>query len=105
MKDATNGGVVTHQFMTAVFVECANVFIGWVCKKMTQAENHRTQSEYETLLLMKVMLLKFVNSYFVLYYIAFFKHHDYWFGSTLKCLRNDCFLDLQSQLGMFVFFG
>jgi len=75
-----------------------------MCKKLTQAENHRTQSEHESLLLMKVMLLKFVNSYFVLYYIAFFKHHDYWFGSTMSCLRDDCFLDLQSQLGVFVFF-
>jgi len=54
-------------------------------------------------LLAKVFAFKFVNSYFVLYYIAFFKQHAYLFGSTLHCIRDDCLLDLQLALAIFMF--
>ena len=66
-----------------------------LAKFLTNYENHRTQTEYETSLLCKArtglpnsgressfsvremcyegMMLKFVNSFFALYYVAFFK--------------------------------
>jgi hypothetical protein len=53
-------------------------------------------------LLAKVFAFKFVNSYFVLYYIAFFKSHAHLFGSTLHCIRDDCMLDLQLALAIFM---
>jgi len=71
-------------------------------KYLTTEENHRTQSEHDTHLLSKVFIFKFVNSYFVLYYIAFFKGHSTLFGSTLVCIRNDCMLDLQLALAIFM---
>jgi hypothetical protein len=40
----------------------------------------------------------------VLYYIAFFKMHVYLFGAQMQCVQNDCFMDLQGQLFVFVFF-
>jgi len=50
------------------------------------------------------MGFKFVNSYFVLYYVAFFKKQSALFGVQMNCYQNDCMLDLQSQLAVFVFF-
>merc|ERR1719247_3488832 len=74
----------------------------YVAKYLTDQENHRTQSEHDTHLLAKVFAFKFVNSYFVLYYIAFFKKHANLFGSELQCIRNDCLLDLQLALAIFM---
>jgi len=86
----------------AIFIEINNVGLTYVAKYLTTQENHRTQSEHDTHLLAKVFAFKFVNSYFVLYYIAFFKKHAYLFGSTLHCIRDDCMLDLQLALCIFM---
>jgi len=104
MKNEVSLGIVTFQFATAMFVEVVNHFLTVIAKYLTERENHRTQSEHETHMLWKVMLLKFLNSYFVLFYIAFFKAHMPLFGAEVECLQDDCFLDLQSQLGIMVFF-
>jgi len=80
----------------------------WIAKKLTIGENHRTQSEHDTHLLAKVFCFKFVNSYFVLYYVAFFKQHSEFFGHKLECIHNptwgtpDCMLDLQLALAIFM---
>lgn len=104
MKNDVSLGIVTFQFAIAAFTELANHLLSMAAKMLTERENHRTQSDYEKHLLWKVMLLKFVNSYFVLFYIAFFKTHMPLFGVEMQCLHDDCFQDLQSQLGVFVFF-
>jgi hypothetical protein len=46
------------------------------------------------------MVFKFLNSYFVLYYVAFLKKPLNLFG--MMCWRGDCMLDLQGQLFAFV---
>eukprot|EP00929_Paragymnodinium_shiwhaense_P120552 TRINITY_DN92501_c0_g1_i1.p1 TRINITY_DN92501_c0_g1~~TRINITY_DN92501_c0_g1_i1.p1 ORF type:complete len:804 (+),score=252.16 TRINITY_DN92501_c0_g1_i1:137-2413(+) len=97
-------GTMGHQFVLAAVVEFVNGVLGRVSRKLTEWENHRTKSEHESQRLAKVMGFKFVNSYFVLYYIAFFKRHGYLFGIEMDCYRQDCFLDLQSQLAIFVIF-
>jgi len=95
--------IAAFQFLIAMCVELGNYILTHASRYLTERENHRTQSEHETQMLMKVMLLKFLNSYFVLFYIAFFKSHLPLFGQPLQCMNNDCFLDLQWQLGIFVF--
>jgi len=104
MKDEVSLGIISFQVLIAIFVECVNHFLSEISKYLTERENHRTQSEHENQMLMKVMLLKFINSYFVLFYIGFVKRGTSLFGQEMHCLRGDCFLDLQSQLGVFVFF-
>jgi len=102
LKDNVSGGVATWQFIMAVFVEVVNLFLTKLSKVLTADENHRTQSEHDTHLLAKVFAFKFVNSYFVLYYIAFFKKHANLFGAQLHCIRDDCLLDLQLALAIFM---
>lgn len=102
LKDDVAGGIATWQFIMAIFVEIVNTGLTVVAKKLTSLENHRTQSEHDTHLLAKAFIFKFVNSYFVLYYIAFFKKHATLFGSKLECIRGDCFLDLQLALAIFM---
>lgn len=94
-------GYYQMNFYTAVAVEIMNLFLSWVATWLTKKENHRTQTEHDTSQLAKVLCFKFVNSYFALYYIAFFKNNEKLFGQNMVCMRNDCFLDLQGQLGMF----
>jgi hypothetical protein len=101
------GGIITWQFIMAIFVEIVNACLTWLAKKLTDLENHRTQSDHDTQLLAKVFAFKFVNSYFVLYYCGFFKRHSYLFGVNLTCMHGrfsttpDCFLDLQCALAIF----
>jgi len=106
-KGNVPGGVLTFQFLFAVFVEIVNAVLTRLSKWLTNRENHRTQSEYEMHLLAKVFGFKILNSYFILYYIAFLKSHLVLFGEEQHCLegadgRDDCFLDLEGQLAVFV---
>mmetsp|Transcript_18163 Transcript_18163/g.29535 ORF Transcript_18163/g.29535 Transcript_18163/m.29535 type:complete len:782 (-) Transcript_18163:15-2360(-) len=101
LKGQVSGGIVTFQFLLACFVEVVNSLLTLVSKMLTNRENHRSQRDHDVHLLNKVMAFKFVNSYFVLYYIAFFKKHSWLFGTPMTCIRDDCFLDLQAQLAIF----
>lgn len=96
------GGIGAWQLIMAIFVEVGNAALTWMAKVLTNRENHRTRADHDTQLLAKVFAFKFVNSYFVLYYVAFFKGHTDFFGEPLHCLRNDCFYDLQAALAIFM---
>jgi anoctamin-5 len=101
-KNQINGGLAAMQLYTAIAVEIMNALMALVAHKLTKLENHRTQNENDTHELAKVVCFKFLNSYAALYYIAFFKKHEALFGTPMRCIRGDCLLDLQSQLGIFV---
>lgn len=103
-KAEVAGGVVYFEWVLAVYVEAMNKLLAVVADLLTRQENHRTQAEHEGHRLAKVVALKFINSYFVLYYMAFFKQHRDLFGVEMNCLRQDCFLDMQGQLAVFVLF-
>jgi hypothetical protein len=104
MKSQVNDGILTFQIFTAVYVELSNALLTWFSRKLTELENHRTQTEHESHMLAKVMGFKFVNTYLVLYYIGFFKMHTHLFGVPMTCQQGDCFQDLQGQLLVFVVF-
>jgi hypothetical protein len=99
-----NAGAVYFEFCLAVYVEVMNYILSALTSCLTARENHRTEREHEFHMLAKTMVMKFVVTYFALYYIAFFKDHQHLFGVPMTCLRDDCFSDLQSQLAAFVFF-
>jgi hypothetical protein len=92
------------EWLLAVYVEVSNKLLSKLAQYLTAQENHRTQKEHEGHKLAKVLALKFVNSYFVLYYMAFFKQHEALFGVKMHCIHQDCWLDIQGQLAVFVFF-
>jgi hypothetical protein len=105
-KDEFSGplvhGIAAWQLIMAIFVEITNAMLTQIAKYLTTEENHRTQSDHDTQLLAKVFAFKFVNSYFVLYFVAFFKKNANLFGTKLECIRQDCFLDLQVALAIFM---
>jgi len=90
--------------INAGVVEVLNDFIVVVARQLTDWENHRTEWEYDSYLIAKTVLFKFFNSYISLYYIAFFKGHRALFGVEMVCLADDCMLDLEAQLAIFIIF-
>lgn len=59
--------------LNAFQIQVFNFIFNRVAVKLNNLENHRTQSEYEDSLIVKSYLFQFVNSFFSLFYIAFFK--------------------------------
>jgi hypothetical protein len=59
----------------AVQIQIFNFIYSKLAVKLTDLENHRTQSEYESSLILKTYGFQFVNSFNTLFYIAFVKTH------------------------------
>lgn len=53
-----------------------NMLYGWLAAYLNDFENHRTHSQYENGLVTKTFVLKFFNSYAILFYYAFLKQYD-----------------------------
>lgn len=90
------------QLINSLVVESVNMAFSAVAKQLTDHENHRTDSEYESWYISKVVVFKFINSYISLYYIAFMKQNFPLFGMTMDCAHDDCMVDLSTQLGCFI---
>ncbi|CAM9104726.1 unnamed protein product [Ectocarpus sp. 13 AM-2016] len=78
--------------VNAVQIQVMNAFYGTVAIKLTDLENHRTDTEYEDNLIAKTFMFQFVNSYASLVYIAFIKE---FIGSP--CLVS-CMNELSTNL-------
>ncbi|CAM9511241.1 unnamed protein product [Hapterophycus canaliculatus] len=79
--------------VNAVQIQVMNAFYGTVAIKLTNMENHRTDTEYEDNLIAKTFMFQFVNSYTSLVYIAFIKELV---GDP--CLGS-CMSELSTNLG------
>lgn len=53
-------------------VDCSKT----LARVLNDWENHRLQSEYDRHLIVKLYAFAFVNNYFVLFYIAYFRHME-----------------------------
>jgi len=109
----------TSTFVTAV-LNCAeigflNVIGNWMSHKLTDKENHRTNTDYENSLVVKNFVFKFVNSFSSLFYIAFFKQFDglvnycrpIYKGAGFQGSYGDtdsCLSELQLQLALLIIF-
>ncbi|CAJ0597872.1 unnamed protein product [Cylicocyclus nassatus] len=81
---------------------------GWIVVKLTDWENHRTNSEYHNSLVIKMFALQMVNNYTSLFYIAFVRPENNGFqqkglfglGADFKdvCLPGTCGSLLAVQL-------
>uniref|UniRef100_A0A1I8IMF5 Anoctamin n=1 Tax=Macrostomum lignano TaxID=282301 RepID=A0A1I8IMF5_9PLAT len=77
--------------------------------KLTQWEMHRTQTEFEDQLILKVFIFQFVNFYSSIFYIAFFKgkftgypgKYIKFFGlRNEECDNGGCLIELAQQLAV-----
>lgn len=74
--------------INAVQIQILNLIFNRVAVKLTSMENHKTQSDYENSLILKCYVFQFINSFFSLFYISFFKTNIegcmVWTGASKK---------------------
>uniref|UniRef100_A0AAV1TX72 Anoctamin transmembrane domain-containing protein n=1 Tax=Peronospora matthiolae TaxID=2874970 RepID=A0AAV1TX72_9STRA len=78
----------------AIQILVLNMVYRNVARKLNDLENHRTDAEYESYLIIKVFLFQFCNSFASFFYIAFVKRMAE--GSCLY--KDDCMQELRDQL-------
>eukprot|EP00455_Lapot_gusevi_P038989 TRINITY_DN4368_c0_g1_i1.p1 TRINITY_DN4368_c0_g1~~TRINITY_DN4368_c0_g1_i1.p1 ORF type:complete len:875 (+),score=361.69 TRINITY_DN4368_c0_g1_i1:82-2706(+) len=78
-------GGVAAGVLNAVSIAILDAVYKIVATALNDWENHRTATQYEDSLIAKTFLFQFVNSYFSLFYIAFFK------GSKVNGLDGSLF--------------
>ena len=74
--------------------EIISSFIYDITKHLANFENPTDKDKYIEIVTKKRLILEYINYYFNLYYIAFYKRFK---G---KCRENDCFSELKKQLMM-----
>lgn len=81
-----------------IIIVCGMIFDG-VATKLNHYENHRTQAEYDDALILKTFAFQFLNNYWALIYIAYFREvPDPFFGEVHPCEKGSCMFELQFQL-------
>jgi len=105
LKNSGNGFLDTYystiaSFLNAVQIQIFNAIYQKVSVRLNDAENFRTDSEYEDGLIAKTFLFQFVNSYATFYYTAFVKTYvegcDYGYVDEY----DSCMYDLALSLGI-----
>lgn len=100
---------VTAAILNLMAITILNYFYGSLAIKMTDWENHRKDSKYESHLAFKIFVFQFVNTYSSLFYVAFFKgqfngypgHYEKFFGfRQVECAEYGCLLELTIQLSI-----
>uniref|UniRef100_A0A1I8HHK0 Anoctamin n=1 Tax=Macrostomum lignano TaxID=282301 RepID=A0A1I8HHK0_9PLAT len=64
---------VVSSLLNAVFIIVIGKVYNNIAYALTNWENHRTQSDYDNALILKLFAFEFANSYSSLFYIAFFR--------------------------------
>jgi hypothetical protein len=93
ISSAVNAAQVT--VMNAAYTYLAGFLAWW--------ENPATPSEFENSLIFKNALFQLLNTFASLFYIAFVKASVDFQGTSQPCLRDNCLLELQEQLIVFIF--
>jgi len=92
--EGTQLGGIIAAIANAIQIQVMNIIYGGVAIKLTNYENHRTDTAYEDSLIGKTFVFQFVNSFAALFYIAFVKP----FLLIDPCL-GPCLSELQTNLG------
>ena len=71
-------------FMNLAFIYLFTLIYTQVAKYLTDAECHRTETAYCDSLVLKGFFFEFINRYFLLFYIAFFKTGEF-MGTPDQC--------------------
>lgn len=80
---------LTSGFINLLFIQAFNFLYQKLAEKLTNFEMHRTQVEHNDAVALKVFVLKFINYYSTLIYIAFFKSNIA--GFPAKYIRFLCY--------------
>ncbi|KAK3099349.1 hypothetical protein FSP39_003125 [Pinctada imbricata] len=90
--------LILSSILSAVFNAVSIILLGKQIVIIT--ENHRTQSQYDDALVIKLFAFQFVNSYASCFYIAFFRGRFEIFGYTDECLgeTGTCMSQLSFQV-------
>uniref|UniRef100_A0A8C2U0E4 Anoctamin n=1 Tax=Coturnix japonica TaxID=93934 RepID=A0A8C2U0E4_COTJA len=114
-NETTRSNVRVTVTATAVIINLVVILIldeiyGAVAKWLTEIEVPKTEKTFEERLILKAFLLKFVNSYAPIFYVAFFKgrfvgrpgHYVYVFeGYRMEeCAPGGCLMELCIQLSI-----
>ena len=70
-RELQNSFKIASALISLVVIQTFSQIYKRVAVRMTDWENHRTQTEYEDYLIVKNLLFEFVNNYFTLFLIAF----------------------------------
>ncbi|KAM6435930.1 anoctamin-2 isoform 1-T1 [Liasis olivaceus] len=112
---STKSNVRVTVTATAVIINLVVILIldeiyGVVAKKLTEMEVPKTEKTFEERLILKAFLLKFVNSYAPIFYVAFFKgrfvgrpgQYVYMFAGYRmeECAPGGCLMELCIQLSI-----
>jgi len=92
------GGIIGSA-MNAVQIQVMNTIYEAVALRLTNAENHRTETQFEDALISKTFSFQFVNSFMALIYLAFIKTPLAAAGQEQRCFPN-CFQELNTSLGI-----
>jgi hypothetical protein len=84
------GGIITA-LINAVQIQVLNAIYNTVAIRLTEYENHRTNTAYEDALIGKTFIFQFVNSFSSLFYIAFVKPYIQYLD---PCIGNDILFGL-----------
>ena len=87
--------VIVYGSLTSLLIKVMSFLYKIVTTWATDWENYATQTKYENSLALKFILFEFINNYFNLIYIAYFKRLDIFEG---QCDNNDCTKELNLQL-------
>jgi len=97
-EKAGMAGQVVVGMANFAMIEIMNRAYFWIAIKMTDWENHPTQTTYEDHLIAKCFIFQFFNSYSSFFYIAFLEGHVRVFGKQDQCPMDDCMMTLRIQL-------
>ncbi|XP_054712221.1 anoctamin-5-like [Uloborus diversus] len=99
----------TAALLNLVCIMIFNQFYTYMATYLTELELHRTQTEFDDSLTLKMFLLQFVNYYSSIFYIAFFKgklvghpaDYNLLFGYRQEeCGTGGCLMELAIQLAI-----
>lgn len=100
---------ISAVFINLIFILTFNQLYSYLATYLTEMELHRTQSEFDTSLTLKIYCLQFVNFYSSIFYIAFFKgkfsgsppNYNTLFGyRNEECSPGGCMSELCIQLAI-----
>ncbi|XP_055925697.1 anoctamin-5-like isoform X1 [Argiope bruennichi] len=99
----------TAALLNLICIMIFNQFYTFMATYLTELELHRTQTEFDDSLTLKMFLLQFVNYYSSIFYIAFFKgklighpgRYNLLFGLRQEeCGTGGCLMELAIQLAI-----
>jgi Calcium-activated chloride channel len=83
--------------VNALQIQISNFAYSFIATSLTDYENHRTDTEYEDSMVIKIFIFQFVNSYGSMFYVAFIEQFTTFDDA---CSTDQCFSSLAVNLGI-----